>query len=71
MTVDFVQRVANALGVSVFMLINGEPLPADTEELTEEERETVARYRVLTWEQREIITQSMELFIKQNRTKGV
>lgn len=71
MTVDFVQRVANALGVSVFMLINGEPLPADTEELTEEERETVARYRVLTWEQREIITQSMELFIKQNRTKGI
>lgn len=69
-SIDLVQRIADELGVSVFLLINREPLPADSQELTEEERVAVARYRLLTREQREMIVQNMELFIKQNRTKN-
>lgn len=46
-TVDNAQKIADALKVSLWTLLNGEPLAVESEELTEEERRLVGGYRRL------------------------
>lgn len=41
-------KFAEALGVSPWLFLNGEPLPVTSEDLTEKERRMVALYRNLT-----------------------
>ena len=68
---DVIKQIASALHVSVFLLINEEPLPADSMELTQDERAIINRYRQLTMEQQEIIAQSMDLYFRHNQEKNV
>lgn len=66
MSIDMVKRIADALDVSYYVLLNDESLPADSLELNEDERQMLARYRLLTHGQRTMIRNNMDFLIDQN-----
>lgn len=68
-SIEVIRQIADGLGVSMYVLLNGESLPSDYQELSEEERGVVRLYRLMNQDQREVIVQSMELFTRQNREK--
>lgn len=66
MPLDVIKQISEVLDVSLFLLLNEEPLPADSTELTKEERALLGRYRLLRRAQREMVDQITELFLAQN-----
>lgn len=66
-SVDQAYKIAEALGVTPWTLLNMEPLPVSHMELSQAEQEFMANIRSLTNHQREIIEQSVLLMMKQNR----
>ena len=64
--VDTVYKIAEALDVSPWTVINCTPLPATALDLTDAEAELVSDMRYLTQHQREIVVQSVKLMRKQN-----
>lgn len=66
---DAAYKIAEALGVTPWAVLNSEPLLATKEDLSVEELELVTDMRQLTQHQREIILQSIGLMLKQNREK--
>lgn len=60
------EKIAAALNVSIFIFLNGEPLPANYTELTSAERQMLGDFRMLTRNQQEFILQNIALLKKQN-----
>ena len=56
-TVDAAQKIADALNVSLWTLLNGEALAVTSMDLTERERRLVSGYRRLNDEQRAAVDQ--------------
>ena len=59
-TVDAAQKIADALNVSLWTLINGEALAVTSMDLTERERRLVSGYRRLNDEQRAAVDQLLQ-----------
>ena len=54
-TIDAAQKIADALGVSLWTLLNGDPLAVTPIDLTQRERTLLSEYRCLDQEEREAI----------------
>lgn len=65
-SLDVANKIATALGVTRWAVLNCEPLLADTLDMTSEEAELVITLRGLTCHQRELIFKGVELMKKQN-----
>lgn len=63
------EKIADALGVTLWTIINGEPLPADPLELTKAEAELVGRFRCLTLQQQDVVTTLIDVMYRQSRPK--
>ncbi len=61
MTVEAASKIADALGISVWVLLNGEPLTVTSMDLTEEEQQIVGGYRMLIDSERELIKKTIEV----------
>lgn len=48
-------KIADALDVSLWVLLNGEPLPANENEITKDESRVIGEYRLLTGDEKEMI----------------
>lgn len=59
-TVDAAQKIADALDVSLWTLLNGEALAVTSMDLTERERRLVSGYRRLNDEQRAAVDQLLQ-----------
>lgn len=59
-TVDAAQKIADALDVSLWTLLNGEALAVVSMDLTERERRLVSGYRRLNDEQRAAVDQLLQ-----------
>lgn len=59
-TVDNAQKIADALKVSLWTLLNGEPLAVEAEELTREERLLVGGYRRLDPKFRKLVQETIQ-----------
>ena len=59
-TVDAAQKIADALNVSLWTLLNGEALAVTSMDLTERERRLVSGYRHLNDEQRAAVDQLLQ-----------
>ena len=59
-TVDAAQKIADALNVSLWTLLNGEVLAVTSMDLTERERRLVSGYRRLNDEQRAAVDQLLQ-----------
>lgn len=59
-TVDAAQKIADALNVSLWTLLNGEALAVVSMDLTERERRLVSGYRRLNDEQRAAVDQLLQ-----------
>ena len=59
-TVDAAQKIADALNVSLWTLLNGEALAVTSMDLTERERRLVSGYRRLNDEQRAAVDQLLQ-----------
>lgn len=68
-SVEMACKIAAALNVTPWTVLNCEPLPADPLDLSGEEAELVTRYRALTRHQRELISKGMDLMMRQNQEK--
>lgn len=64
-TLDALRKLAKALGVSVWTIINGEGLPVDPNDVTEQERRMIADYRALSRKEQALV----DSMIKQLHTK--
>lgn len=60
-TIENAQRIADALGVSLWTLLNGDPLAVKEMDLTEKERCMVGEYRLLTKEEHEFLDHAFRL----------
>lgn len=64
---DSILKISDALGVSVYTLLDCEPLLVKPIELTESEQKMIGLYRSLNKQQQDFIAQSLEIFYKQNQ----
>lgn len=68
-SVEMAYKLADALGVSPWTLLNNSPLPATEQDLTTAEAELITKLRSLTPDQYEVAVQSIELMYCQNKKK--
>lgn len=61
-TVDVLRKIADALNVSLWTLLNGEPLAVRPMDLTEQERRVVGEYRLLSGEEQDFIDHAFRVF---------
>ena len=54
-SLEAAQKIADALDVSLWVLLNGEALPVMTLDMTEKERRLIGEYRRLTGSEREAV----------------
>ncbi len=66
LTIDAAQKIADALEVSLWTLLNGDPLAVTPIDLTQRERTLISEYRRLDEEEREAIDGLIRV---QNRKK--
>ena len=64
--VEAVQKMAEALDVSISTLVNEKPLVLDSLELTKDEGQIISNFRTLTRDQQEIILKNISIMMKQN-----
>lgn len=62
MTVEAAQKIASALNLSVWVLLNGNPLPVTPLDITEAERQILAQYRTLTHSERDAVDTVIRTF---------
>lgn len=62
MTVEAAQKIASALNLSVWVLLNGNPLPVTPLDITEAEGQILAQYRTLTDSERDAVDTVIRTF---------
>lgn len=66
-TIDTAQKIADALGVSLWAVLNGEPMAVTETDLTEKERRMVKEYRELSRTSQGLIDSTMQALKKLER----
>ena len=71
-SIEAAQKIADALDVSLRVLLNGEALPVTTLDMTEKERRLIGEYRRLTGSEREAVDHVIQVYNerKKERTGG-
>ena len=71
-SIEAAQKIADALDVSLWVLLNGETLPVTTLDMTEKERRLIGEYRRLTGSEREAVDHVIQVYNerKKERTGG-
>lgn len=71
-SIEAAQKIADALDVSLWVLLNGEALPVMTLDMTEKERRLIGEYRRLTGSEREAVDHVIQVYNerKKERTGG-
>ena len=71
-SIEAAQKIADALDVSLWVLLNGEALPVTTLDMTEKERRLIGEYRRLTGSEREAVDHVIQVYNerKMERTGG-
>ena len=71
-SIEAAQKIAYALDVSLWVLLNGEALPVTTLDMTEKERRLIGEYRRLTGSDREAVDHVIQVYNerKKERTGG-
>lgn len=71
-SLEAAQKIADALDVSLWVLLNGEALPVMTLDMTEKERRLIGEYRRLTGSEREAVDHVIQVYNerKKERTGG-
>lgn len=54
-SIEVAKKIAAAMDVSLWVLLDGEPLPEKNQDLTEDERWVIGEYRLLTGDEKEMI----------------
>jgi len=68
-SVEMAYKLADALGVSPWTLLNNSSLPATAQDLTTDEAELITKLRSLTPDQYEVAVQNIEVMYCQNKKK--
>lgn len=68
-SVDMAEKIAAALGVTPWTLLNGAPLPATSLDLTPVEVERITDMRGLSLDQLELLDQCIQTMKRQNERK--
>ena len=61
-SIEAAQKIADALDVSLWVLLNGEALPVTTLDMTEKERRLIGEYRRLTGSEREAVDHVIQVY---------
>ncbi len=71
-SIEAAQKIADALDVSLWVLLNGEALPVTALDMTEKERRLIGEYRRLTGSEREAVDHVIQVYNerKKERTGG-
>jgi len=71
-SIEAAQKIADALDVSLWVLLNGEAHPVTTLDMTEKERRLIGEYRRLTGSEREAVDHVIQVYNerKKERTGG-
>ena len=71
-SIEAAQKIADALVVSLWVLLNGEALPVTALDMTEKERRLIGEYRRLTGSEREAVDHVIQVYNerKKERTGG-
>ena len=71
-SIEAAQKIADALDVSLWVLLNGVALPVTTLDMTEKERRLIGEYRRLTGSEREAVDHVIQVYNerKKERTGG-
>lgn len=71
-SIEAAQKIADALDVSLWVLLNGEALPVTALDMTEKERGLIGEYRRLTGSEREAVDHVIQVYNerKKERTGG-
>ena len=71
-SIEAAQKIADALDVALWVLLNGEALPVTTLDMTEKERRLIGEYRRLTGSEREAVDHVIQVYNerKKERTGG-
>ena len=71
-SLEAAQKIADALDVSLWVLLNGEALPVTTLDMTEKERRLIGEYRRLTGSEQEAVDHVIQVYNerKKERTGG-
>ena len=71
-SIEAAQKIADALDVSLWVLLNGEALQVTTLDMTEKERRLIGEYRRLTGSEREAVDHVIQVYNerKKERTGG-
>lgn len=59
-SLDKLERLAEFMGVSIWVFLNGEPLPVTTLDITTQEAELIAEYRRLDGEEQKALNQFLK-----------
>lgn len=68
-SIENAQRIADALGVSLWALLNDEPMAVKPEDISEEESELVGEYRMLSKRSRDLVKSTIETLSDLERKK--
>lgn len=66
-SLEAAQKIADALDVSLWVLLNGEALPVMTLDMTEKERRLIGEYRRLTGSEREAVDHVIQVYNERKR----
>lgn len=66
-SLEAAQKIADALDVSLWVLLNGEALPVTTLDMTEKERRLIGEYRRLTGSEREAVDHVIQVYNERKR----
>lgn len=69
-SIEAAQKIADALDVSLWVLLNGEALPVMTLDMTEKERRLIGEYRRLTGSEREAVDHVIQVYNERKKERA-
>ena len=69
-SLEAAQKIADALDVSLWVLLNGEALPVMTLDMTEKERRLIGEYRRLTGSEREAVDHVIQVYNERKKERA-
>mgnify|MGYP005910036021 CR=1 FL=1 len=66
-SIEAAQKIADALDVSLWVLLNGEALPVTALDMTEKERRLIGEYRRLTGSEQEAVDHVIQVYNERKR----
>ena len=69
-SIEAAQKIADALDVSLWVLLNGEALPVTALDMTEKERRLIGEYRRLTGSEREAVDHVIQVYNERKKERA-